>query len=133
MRFRLVAGFVAVGVMAFAGSAWSHHAHGNYQREMVDMEGTVSEVHFLSPHSWVYIEVTKNGEKQMWALEGGIGGQRGRGGATVQALKFGDKIKVRCQPLTDGTPGCLLGFIKTADGVVKNWDSASATDFPKDF
>ena len=130
MRFRLVAGFVAVGVMAFAGSAWSHHAHGNYQRDMVDMEGVVSEVHFLSPHSWVYIEVTKDGQKEFWALEAGVGA---KGRDQMQPLKAGDTIKVRCQPLTDGTPGCLLGFIKTADGVVKDWDSASATNFPKDF
>ena len=130
MRSRLVAGFVTIGVMAFAGSAWSHHAHGNYQRETIDIEGVVTEVHLLSPHSWVYIEVAKDGQKQVWALEAGLGGSaRGR----VQELKAGDKIKVRCQPLTDGTPGCLLGFVKTADGVVKNWDNASATELPKDF
>jgi hypothetical protein len=127
-----VAGFVALGVMAFAGSAWSHHAHGNYQREMVDMEGVVSEVHLLAPHSWVYIEVTKDGQKQMWALEGG-GGGRPRPGVTTQTLKAGDTIKVRCQPLTDGTPGCLLGFIKTSDGMVKDWDNQSSTNLPKDF
>src|SRR4051812_47158523 len=99
MRVKVAGGLVALGVMAFAGSAWAHHAHGNYQKDMVEMEGVVSEVHYLNPHSWVYLEVTKDGEKQMWALEGS-GGPRLT--TSAQALKAGDKIKVRCQPLTDG-------------------------------
>src|SRR5262245_28682965 len=130
MRSRLAAGFVAIAALGFAASAYAHHAHGNYQREMVDMEGVVTEIHFLSPHSWVYVEITKNGQKQLWALEGGVGAN---GKDRVQPMKAGDKIKIRCQPLTDGTPGCLLGFIKTQDGVVKDWDAPNSTNVPKDF
>jgi uncharacterized protein DUF6152 len=59
MRSRLVAGFVAMGVIGCAASAWPHHAHGNYAVDTVDFDGVVTELHLLVPHSWVYLEVTK--------------------------------------------------------------------------
>ena len=31
-------------------------------------------------------------------------------------------VKARCHQLKDGSNGCLLGFLKGPDGVVKNWD-----------
>ena len=42
--------------------------------------------------------------------------------ATRDYLKVGDAIKARCHQLRDGSNGCLLGFLKGPDGVVKNWD-----------
>jgi Family of unknown function (DUF6152) len=131
MRSRLVAGFVAMGVIGFAVSAWSHHAHGNYAVDTVDFEGVVTELHLLVPHSWVYLEVTKaDGQKQLWALEAGGRGQLTKQGITV---KPGDKIKVRCHPLMDKTPGCLLGFVKTQDGTVTDWDGGPSNTVPEDF
>ena len=35
----------------------AHHSHGNYSDAFVDVEGVVKEVHFVNPHSWIYIEV----------------------------------------------------------------------------
>lgn len=47
-------------------------------------------------------------------------------------MKPGDTIKVRCYRLRDGSPGCLLGFVKAADGTVKDWDARNAP-LPSDF
>jgi len=47
-------------------------------------------------------------------------------------LKAGDTIKVRCHALRDGTSGCLLGFLKTKDGSVKDWDGGNLPA-PADF
>ena len=128
MRFKLVLGF-AIGVVVFSLSAWSHHAHGNYAEKTMDMEGVVTELHVINPHSWIYIEVTKaDGQKQLWALEGGGASDEKRA-----HIKKGDKIKTRCHPLRDGSPACLLGFVKSPDGTVKDWDAAASKDLPKDF
>ena len=43
-------------------------------------------------------------------------------GVTRDYLKVGDAVKARCHQLKDGSNGCLLGFLKGPDGVVKNWD-----------
>jgi hypothetical protein len=99
------------------------------------MEGIVTEVHLLSPHSFVYLEVTNaNGTKRMWALEASSKPQLERLGVNATYVKKGDKIKTRCHPLKDGGPGCLLGFVKGADGTVKDWDGINdAQQLPKDF
>jgi hypothetical protein len=128
MRFKmaLVVGIAVIGAAALALPAWSHHSHGNYTQELKDFEGVVTEVHALNPHSWVYINITDaSGKAQLWALEGG--GSRGllELAKEGKGLKAGDKIKVRCHPLRDGSNGCLLGFIKHPDGSVRNYDDGA--------
>ena len=110
MRFKLAL-VVGIGMVALALPAWAHHSHANYTTETQDMEGVVTGTHALNPHSWVYMNVTdKSGNTQTWALEGG--GSRGLLELEKEGkgLKVGDKIKVRCHPLRDGSNGCLLGI-----------------------
>ncbi|NIW25592.1 MAG: hypothetical protein GWN29_14050, partial [Gammaproteobacteria bacterium] len=45
-----------------------------------------------------------------------------RGGIAQDEVQPGDQIHVRCHALRDGSSGCLLGFVTTADGVEKEWD-----------
>jgi hypothetical protein len=124
MRFKGIVGLAVIGFAAWTMlPAWAHHAHGNYTETVVDLEGKVTEFHKINPHPWIYIEVVRDGQKKLWALEGG--GQR------EQNIKVGDTIKARCHPLRDGNPVCLLGFVKAADGTVKDWDGNQAP--PKDF
>ena len=127
MRFIAVLGFTAIGIAIFSLSAWPHHAHGNYDLETVDIEGVVTEIHIILPHPWVYMEITQaDGQKQMWALEGG--------GRNEGHINVGDEIKARCHPSRDGSPVCLLGFIKSPSGVVQNWDEAGPdVDLPANF
>lgn len=116
---------LAVGAVVAASltPVSAHHAHGNYEQRYVDIEGTVTEVHMIVPHPWIYIEVVREGEKKLWALEGG--------GRRDQIVKVGDTVKARCHPLRDGNPVCLLGFLKAADGSVRDWDGNEPP--PKDF
>ena len=93
----------------------------------------VTEVHFLVPHSWLYLEVTDaDGQPQIWALEatGRTGLQRV--GITRDYVQAGDTVKVRCHPVRDGSNGCLLGFLKAEDGSVRDWDGGDAPP-PSDF
>jgi uncharacterized protein DUF6152 len=130
---RVTCGSVAISLMVFALSASAHHSHGLYQDSFTDLQGVVKEVHLLVPHSFVYIEVRSGtGEPQFWALEGTSRSGLERIGVTKDYLKAGDTIKVRCHALRDGTNGCLLGFLKTTDGSVKDWDGGSLPA-PADF
>ena len=125
-RVPLVAAAVLFVVIAAALPAWSHHAHGNYALETADFEGVVTEVHALNPHSWIYISRRDAaGKEQLWALEGGGPGGLRRLESEGKGLKVGDKVKVRCHPLRDGTPGCLLGFMKHPDGITYDHDSGT--------
>jgi hypothetical protein len=117
------AGTAAACVLALTLAVHAHHSHGNYTDTFTDLEGTVKEVHLISPHSWIYLEVRNaSGQPQRWSLEATSRAALERMGITAASLKPGDTIKVRCHPLRDGSRGCLLGFVKTSDGVVKDWD-----------
>ena len=133
MSFKSGIGVALICAAAFVFPAMAHHSHGNYEDTFMDIEGVVKEVHLVVPHSWIYLEIKDaKGEPQMWALEatGRTGLQRI--GVTPEYVKAGDKVKARCHHLRDGSNGCLLGFLKAADGTVKDWDGNNAPA-PADF
>jgi hypothetical protein len=134
MRFKSGVVFAVLCSVSFAMPASSHHSHSNYITEkFIDLQGVVKEVHFVLPHSWVYMDVKDaSGEPQVWALEATGRVQLAGMGVTSEYIKPGDAIKARCHPLRDGSNGCLLGFLKAKDGTVKDWDGGNAP-VPKDF
>jgi len=116
----------ALVVLAGAGALRAHHSHGNYTDTFTDVEGTVKAVHMINPHSWIYLDVKNaEGQIQTWALEATSVAGLQRSGVTRETLKPGDPIKVRCHPLRDGSRGCLLGFVKTKDGKITDWDGTN--------
>jgi len=130
MRFRLSI-LAVLGTAALALPAWAHHSHNNYATsDFTVIEGTVKEIHFLNPHSWVYMEVKNDkGEAELWALEATNPRGLENKGVTRETLKIGERAKVRCHRLRDNTNGCLLGFLTPlhggaarGHGVEKEWD-----------
>jgi hypothetical protein len=123
----------ALCALAVAAPTAAHHSHGNYTGTFTDVEGVVKEVHLINPHSWIYLDVKgANGQTQTWALESTNRIQLERMGITRDSIKPGDSIKARCHPLRDGSRGCLLGFVKTRDGSIKDWDGNNLP-IPTDF
>lgn len=111
-------------VLACITPAVAHHSHGNYNMtEFTHLKGTVKEMHWLNPHSWIYLEVKDDkGQTEVWALEGANVPQLRRRGWTEGSIKAGDAISVRCHQLRDKTNGCLLGFVTLKDGLEKIFD-----------
>ena len=133
MNPRPATAFVTLCVLSLAPTANAHHSHGNYGDNFIDLQGTVKEVHLLNPHSWVYLDVHgPNGQPLTWALEATNRIGLERVGVTAGSLKPGEAIKARCHPLRDGSRGCLLGFVKTKDGTVTDWDG-TRLPVPADF
>jgi hypothetical protein len=124
---------VAVGLGVLAPPVRTHHSHGNYATTFTDLEGVVAEVHLINPHSWIYLDVGgAGGQPELWALEATSRVGLQRIGITPDSLEPGDRVKVRCHPLRDGSRGCLLGFVKTPDGSIVDWDG-SGLPTPTDF
>jgi len=116
-------------VALFLAPAWilpvsAHHSHGNYDlKQYLEMEGTVMEVHWINPHTWIYMEVANDdGSTTLWTLEGGGINALTRRGWTKDSVKTGDTINVRCHPLRGGTPSCLFGYLQAADGQEGEYD-----------
>ena len=123
MRYRCPI-LAIVFASALTVSAWAHHSQGNYQMtEYTDLTGTVTQVHFRNPHSWFYVEVMDaTGEPRIWVLESKNPAALAQLGITEDNIKVGDAISARCHRLRDGSKGCLLGFLTSADGVEREWD-----------
>lgn len=123
MPLKLV-GIAFVALQAVALGAWAHHSHGNYlMTQYTEVEGTVTDLYWVNPHVWMYLDVVNAaGQAETWAMEAAGSSTLARGGIAQDEVKAGDTIRVRCHPLRDGSNGCLLGFVTTADGVEKEWD-----------
>ena len=117
-------GIAVIAAHAVVLSAWAHHSHGAYaMTEYTHVEGTVTDVYWINPHAWVYLDVVdESGQMVSWALEAAGATTLVRGGVDPDGVKAGDTISVRCHPLRDGSNGCLLGYVTTADGVEIEWD-----------
>jgi len=110
----------AVLLLLLAVPLAAHHSHGNYNMTAYTvLKGVVKEVHWINPHTWIYIEVKDGkGEPTLWALEGASVIQVERRGWKKDMLKVGSTIGVRCHQLRDASSGCLLGFI-TLEGAAE--------------
>lgn len=117
MKFRSLS-LAVVCAAAFALPAWAHHSHNAYEVTVwSDLEGIVKEIHFVTPHSWVYLEAKdEKGATRLWALE--AAGRQGimNNGVKPDDVRVGDRIKARCHVLRDGSNGCLLGFVTPMHG-----------------
>ena len=116
-------------VLVAAGSgagvhAWGHHSHANYDMtEYLNVAGTVTDVHWINPHIWLYVEVTgDDGEPEVWVMETAAPPQLARNGVTRDTVHVGDTISARCHLLKDGSNGCLLGHLTGRDGIERLWD-----------
>ena len=117
--------------VVIACQAAAHHSHGNYDiTQWTPLTGTVTEVHLINPHSWIYLEVEDDpGEHSIWALEAALPRFLFRNGIEPDDVRPGDAIRVRCHLLKDGGKGCLLGYVtplhgdpERGHGIEKEWD-----------
>lgn len=125
MAFNKVAARAALaGILLYSAASPAHHSHGNYQlQEYTYLTGTVKELLWINPHTWIHLEVTlQDGSTTDWALEGGGINALTRRGWKPDDVKPGDRISVRCHQLRDGAQGCLLGYVTPEGGVEKEWD-----------
>jgi hypothetical protein len=102
-----------------AAPALAHHSFAMFdQSKILTLEGTVQEFQWTNPHAWIELDVTTGGKTVRWALELNSPNNLTRQGWRRTALKQGDKVKVRLNPLRDGKPGGLVLDLTFPDGKV---------------
>ncbi len=108
----------AVFSVAAVAPASAHHSRSNFDLvTLVELEGTVSQVHWLFPHTWIYLDVEdEQGQVQTWVMEGASPPSIRAAGVTEEHIRPGDRIRMRCHPLKDGSPGCVSGFVTPMHG-----------------
>jgi Family of unknown function (DUF6152) len=97
---------------------FAHHSFGLYDMgRTAEIDGTVAQMEWSNPHCWLFVRVgTSPGAEAGFGFEMNSVGEMTRRGWKKNAVKPGDRIKVRYHPLRDGRTGGLMMTVITADG-----------------
>ena len=111
----LVFGF---SLLALALPVSAHHSHAMYDSEVeVTLVGTITEYHWVNPHTWIYLEVEgEDGETREWVIEGGGPGTLTRRGWSGNSFSEGERVTAIVHPIMDGSSGALLGIVIKESG-----------------
>jgi hypothetical protein len=100
---------IATGALLALGTAAPTLAHHSFAAEFdadkpVQLEGTVTKMEWINPHSWIHVDVTTpSGEVQSWMIEGGAPNALLRRGWNRDSLPAGTKIMVQGFQARDGS------------------------------
>jgi len=107
------------GAAALAVPALAHHSFAMFdQKKIVTLEGTVTEFQWTNPHAFIELDVAGAGKVSHWSIELNSPNNLKRQGWTRTAVKPGDKVTLRMNPLRDGQPGGLFLDVRLASGKV---------------
>ena len=113
---------------------WAHHSFsaeydGNKQ---VHLEGVVTQMEWINPHTWIHIDVTgADGKVTSWMVEGGSPNILLRRGFNKGSLEKGQKIAVDGFQAKDGSNRANGSNITYPDGK-KLFLGSSGTGAPVD-
>ena len=93
------------GLLAAAIPAWAHHAFAAEfnAKAPVHFEGTIVKVELINPHSWITIEVQKEGKPENWMIEAGSPNVLLRRGFNKNTIPLGTKVVVEGYQSKDGS------------------------------
>jgi hypothetical protein len=102
-----VAFTVSAMALAAAEAAQAHHSLAMFDQEHpIEIAGTVVEFRYMSPHSFILIEVKEpDGDSTVWNLEGPSPSFLSRDGISATTIRPGDELVLRIDPLRTGAPG----------------------------
>ena len=108
-----VLSLAAIAAGLFALPAAAHHSFAMFDGEKtITLSGTVKEMEWTNPHSWVHLMVAEGGKMIEYPLEMQGTGQAIRLGWKPDSVKPGDKVTVEIHPLrTGGHGGQLLTVV----------------------
>jgi hypothetical protein len=108
-------------LMALAcAPVFAHHATTMFDyRKIVKLQGTVREVQWTNPHSYLQLSVPNaSGSTDEWSIEIGTPNINVRMGWRSDSVKSGDKVTITFSPTKDGMRAGTLRTVTLPDGRV---------------
>ena len=115
----LIGVVVAAGLLLVPVPATGHHAFAAAfdEKKPLNLQGTVTKVELINPHSWLWIDVKDpDGKVTNWGIEGGPPTNLFRNGITKTSLPVGTEIKVFAYQAKSGESKCVGVFVEYLDG-----------------
>jgi hypothetical protein len=106
MKNKLMIGAGVVALASLAAPAWAHHAFAAEfdAKKPVHLEGTLTKVELINPHSWIHIDVTgTDGKVTNWMVEAGSPNVLLRRGFNKNTIPTGTKVVVDGYQSKDGS------------------------------
>jgi len=97
MRMKILAAAALASLFAAVVPAWAHHSFAAEFdiAKPVKLEGTVTSMEWINPHSWIHLDVKgPDGKMVNWMVEGGSPNILLRRGFTKKSLEPGTVIVV---------------------------------------
>jgi hypothetical protein len=110
---------VIVGLLGGAMPVKAHHAFAAAfdENKPVNLQGVVTKVELINPHSWLWLDVKdKDGKVINWGIEGGPPSNLFRNGITKTSLAVGTEIKVFGYRAKSGESKGVGVFVEYLDG-----------------
>lgn len=112
-------GAVLGGAALLSVPAASHHSFAMFnQREIMTLEGTVTQFQWTNPHAFIELQVRQGSANRSWSIELNSPNNLTRQGWRRNSLRSGDRVTLRMNPLRDGATGGLFLDLRKADGTV---------------
>jgi hypothetical protein len=95
MRFRApIVLAMGMAIQVTSGASSAHHSFaGEFDNTIaVTLQGVVTSVEMINPHSFIYLDVKAHGVVERWALEGPPSVQIRRRGLDLDLVKAGDEL-----------------------------------------
>jgi Family of unknown function (DUF6152) len=118
MRFAIIVAGAAACLLT-AATASAHHAFSTEfdVNRPVTLQGKVTKVELINPHSWIHIAVTDDkGNTVEWMVEGGSPNALVRRGINKNSIPIGSELVIRGYGTRDGTNKAVGRDITFADG-----------------
>jgi hypothetical protein len=119
IKTRFAVALAASAFLLVTGSASAHHAFAaSYdENKPITLQGTVSKVLLVNPHSFIWLDVKKaDGTVEHWEIEGGAPNSLFRHGFKRDSLPVGSEIKVVGYQAKTGETRGVGAYLQYADG-----------------
>jgi len=120
---RLALMFAVLGLSSVpVAQAWAHHSTAEFDySKTVIVKGTIKELQWTNPHSYVQVLVPKKGGGFVqWGVEIGAPAINVKMGWRKSSVKAGDEVTLNIAPARNGTPYGTLRTLTFADGRTLN-------------